>query len=88
VQGQCDANDLVENGFDEVRLSRQLVIETANDPQQRIAHATVALAHALNLPVIAVGVETEAERDAMLDAGCDYAQGLFFGDIVPAGLAE
>jgi diguanylate cyclase (GGDEF)-like protein len=88
VQGECDANDLVQNGFDEVRLSRRLVLETAADPHQRIAHATVALAHALDLPVIAVGVETERERDAMLDAGCDYAQGLLYGEIVPAGLAE
>ncbi len=48
----------------------------------------VALAHALGLSVIAVGVETEVEEEAMIDAGCDFAQGFLFGGVVPAGAAE
>jgi diguanylate cyclase (GGDEF)-like protein len=89
LHGEGDVNEIVEHAFDELRLARRLVHAAAFDPEQRrIVTATVALAHALDLPVIAVGVETEAETVAMVDAGCDYAQGDYFGAVVPAGDAE
>ncbi len=34
--------------------------------------------------VIAEGVENAAERDALVEAGCDYLQGFFLG--IPAPL--
>jgi diguanylate cyclase (GGDEF)-like protein len=89
VHGECDVNDIVEHSFDELRLARHLVQVAASDPEQRrVVTATVALAHALDLPVIAVGVEREAEARALLDLGCDLAQGDWFGTVVPAGHAE
>ena len=89
VHGECDANEIVEHRFDELRLARHLVQAAATDAEQyRVVTATVALAHALDLPVVAVGIEREAEARAMLDAGCDLAQGDWFGTVVPAGHAE
>ena len=89
VHGECEADQIVDYGFDEIRLSRSLVGEATSDPaRRRIMAATVALAHALDVPVIAVGVESGREAAAMLEAGCDYAQGLLFGPVVPAGTAE
>jgi diguanylate cyclase (GGDEF)-like protein len=89
VHGECDVNEIVEYGFDELRLARRLVHAAATDSDQhRVVTATVALAHALDIPVIAVGVEREAEAAAMLDAGCDLAQGDLFGGVLPAGHAE
>jgi EAL domain-containing protein (putative c-di-GMP-specific phosphodiesterase class I) len=86
VDGECDVNRIVEYGFDQLRLSRSLVRDAAHDAtRHRVAKATVALARALGLGVIAVGVETEAERVTMRDAGCDYAQGNLFGPVQPAG---
>ena len=37
--------------------------------------AIVALAHALDLKVIAEGVENEAQRKFLRDCGCEYLQG-------------
>jgi diguanylate cyclase (GGDEF)-like protein len=89
LHGECDVSEIVEHAFDELRLARRLIHAAARDPEQhRIVTATVALAHALDLPVIAVGVETEAEELAMLDAGCDFAQGDYYSPVVPAGEAE
>ena len=45
-------------------------------------------ARALGLTVIAVGVETDAERVEMRDAGCDYGQGNLFGPVRPAGAID
>ncbi len=89
VQGECDVNEIVDHGFAELRLARELVGAAPRDPDaRRVVGAMVALAHALALSVIAVGVETELEEEAMLDAGCDYARGFLFGDVIPAGAAQ
>jgi EAL domain-containing protein (putative c-di-GMP-specific phosphodiesterase class I) len=86
VDGECDVNEIVAYGFDEVRLDRRLVRDAARDPvRRRLAHGTIALARALGLDVIAVGIETESDRAQMFDAGCDYGEGFLFGPVRPAG---
>jgi EAL domain-containing protein (putative c-di-GMP-specific phosphodiesterase class I) len=89
VDGECEVNQIVEYGFDELRLSRHLVRDAGRDPiRRRVAHGTIALARALGLTVIAVGIETDAERVDMRDAGCDYGQGYLLGAVQPAGLTD
>jgi EAL domain-containing protein (putative c-di-GMP-specific phosphodiesterase class I) len=86
VDGECDPNQIVEYGFDEIRLARRLVRDAGLDQaRRRVAHGTIALARALGLTVIAVGIETDAERVDMREAGCDYGQGSLFGSAQPAG---
>ena len=46
----------------------------------------VVLADSLGLSVIAEGVETEAQRDALAKVGCNYYQGYLFGK--PSRLEE
>ena len=41
--------------------------------------AVIALAHALDMRVVAEGVETEATAALLCELGCDYAQGYLFG---------
>jgi diguanylate cyclase (GGDEF)-like protein len=87
VDGESDVNEIVEYGFDELRLDRRLVHDARNDPtRRRVALGTIALARALGLTVIAVGVENDADRAAMRDAGCDYGQGNLFGPVQPASV--
>lgn len=89
VDGECDPNDIVAYGFDELRLSPALVRDAVDNlDRRRVAQGTVALAHAVGVPVIAVGIETGAGHRAMLDAGCEYGEGYLFGDVVPAGEIE
>lgn len=48
-----------------------------------VVHAIRALARSMNLEVIAEGIETEAQRVALMDLGCDYGQGFLFSRPVP-----
>jgi diguanylate cyclase (GGDEF)-like protein len=89
VDGECDVNEIVEYGFDELRLARRLVRDAAHDStRRRVANGTIALARALGLTVTAVGIETEADRIGMADAGCDHGQGNLFGPVEPAGAID
>jgi diguanylate cyclase (GGDEF)-like protein len=49
-----------------------------------LCKAIVHMAHELGMKVVAEGVETEEQRDLLLAAGCDYAQGYLFSRPVPA----
>jgi diguanylate cyclase (GGDEF)-like protein len=51
-----------------------------------IVFATIELAHALGITVVAEGVETEAELAELRNARCDAAQGFLLGR--PASLAD
>ena len=42
------------------------------------------MAHKLGLKVIAEGVETAAQRDWLVQRGCDFAQGFFFSPALAA----
>jgi EAL domain-containing protein (putative c-di-GMP-specific phosphodiesterase class I) len=46
--------------------------------------AVVALAHSLRMAVVAEGVETEAQLQAVLQLGCDMVQGFHLARPMPA----
>ena len=48
-----------------------------------IVPATIAMGQALNLEVIAEGVETQTQRDLLADKGCQRLQGYLFSRPVP-----
>jgi diguanylate cyclase (GGDEF)-like protein/PAS domain S-box-containing protein len=51
----------------------------------RIVKAIVALAHSLDLTVVAEGVETRAQLDFLKKLNCDLVQGYFYSPPLPVG---
>jgi EAL domain-containing protein (putative c-di-GMP-specific phosphodiesterase class I) len=67
-----------------VKIDRSFVQGIAEDDHDRaLVEAIVAMAHKLNLKVIAEGVETERQREFLVAAGCNYAQGFLFAKPMP-----
>ena len=65
---------------DKVKIDRAFVAESHQDRDQgAIVSAIVALAHALQIRVIAEGVETPAQREFLRRCGCDFLQGYLLG---------
>jgi EAL domain-containing protein (putative c-di-GMP-specific phosphodiesterase class I) len=65
---------------DKVKIDRTFVADTPHDREQgAIVSAIVALAHALDVEVIAEGVETAAQQEFLRRCGCDYLQGYLVG---------
>ena len=70
-----------------IKIDRSFVDPLGRDSSQRssvIVSAILALAHSLGLEVIAEGIETEAQRNALVKMGCVYGQGYLFGHPQPA----
>ncbi|GGL97002.1 hypothetical protein GCM10012279_13080 [Micromonospora yangpuensis] len=53
--------------------------DPASQTDERICAALVSLAHALDLPVTAEGVETAEQAERLRAIGCDAGQGWYFG---------
>lgn len=65
--------------IDKLKIDKSFVQDVEHSADSRtIVQAIAAMAHRLNLGVVAEGVETEAQAAALLDAGCDQAQGFLY----------
>ncbi len=63
-----------------LKIDRSLVKDILTEPKDRaITEAIIALAHRLNMTVVAEGVETAAIHDALAAAGCNSIQGYHTG---------
>jgi EAL domain-containing protein (putative c-di-GMP-specific phosphodiesterase class I) len=70
--------------LDQLKIDRSFVSDiTVNSSDKTIVRTIIAMAHSLELDVIAEGVETEEQQQILLRSGCIYYQGYLFGKPVP-----
>ena len=68
-----------------VKIDRSFICGLPSDGDDAaITQAIIAMAHSLGLSVVAEGVETEAQLEALRQLGCDQAQGFLLGRPMPA----
>lgn len=70
--------------FDSVKIDQSFVrgIPASRD-DIAIVEAIIAMAHSLQLKVVAEGVETEEQLDLLRKLGCDTIQGYYFSKPIP-----
>jgi diguanylate cyclase (GGDEF)-like protein len=70
--------------LDQLKIDRSFVRDILVDESSAaIAQTIVSLSRAMGLPVIAEGVETEAQREFLIRIGCHAFQGFLFSQPLP-----
>lgn len=70
--------------FDTIKIDRSFVMgEHANDDHWTIVNAMIKLGQAMQMNVIAEGIETEAQLAHLKGFGCHYGQGFLFDHAMP-----
>jgi diguanylate cyclase (GGDEF)-like protein/PAS domain S-box-containing protein len=71
--------------IDYLKIDQTFINNLGEHPDDMaLCEAIIVMAHKLGLKVIAEGVETEQQRQLLLAAGCNYAQGFLFSKAIPA----
>lgn len=77
--GYSSLNYLCALKFDSLKISRSFVSRLRTDWKTRaVVETIVNLAHALNMSVVAEGIETEEQLHDLEEMGCDLGQGFLF----------
>ena len=70
--------------FDVLKLDKSMVDDVADNPRALdIVESIVEICHKLNVQVVAEGIETEAQLEALRECGVQLAQGYLFSRPVP-----
>nr|WP_276570592.1 EAL domain-containing response regulator [Halochromatium salexigens] len=82
--GYSSIRALAELPYDALKIDLSFVAEMFDSEKSaNLIASMLHMAHSLNLQVVAEGVETEAQRDRLIEMGADGLQGYLFGRPVP-----
>lgn len=66
--------------FDILKIDQSFIRDIIDDPKDcELVNAAIAMAHGLNLQVVAEGVESREHLSKLKSLNCDFAQGYLFG---------
>jgi diguanylate cyclase (GGDEF)-like protein len=82
--GYTSISHLHELPIDGLKVDRSFISMLPNHREQTLVQTLVDLAHNLNLPVVAEGVETTEQRDVLESLGCESLQGFLISAARPA----
>jgi EAL domain-containing protein (putative c-di-GMP-specific phosphodiesterase class I) len=82
--GYSSLSYLTRFPIDKIKIDRSFVRDLSTDAADAaVINAIIAMAHSLNIRVIAEGVESQAQQAYLSERGCDEAQGYYYGAAVP-----
>lgn len=71
--------------IDYLKIDRSFITNiTAGSSDMILCEVIIVMAHKLGMKVIAEGIETKEQLDLLVSAECDYGQGYWFSQPVPA----
>ena len=84
--GYSTLNMLKNLNIDIIKLDAQFLrMDESNEEKSiRILESVTNMTKTIGVPIIAEGVETEKQKDFLLDLGCRYIQGYYFYKPIPA----
>ena len=86
--GATSLRGLRQFPVDALKIDRSLVREMQTDRAScDIVELIIALAHKMNLKVIAEGIETPRQVERLLELGCEFGQGYYFSQPMEAKAA-
>ena len=75
--------------LDSIKIDRSFVTDLAREPEDAtIVRTVIAMAHALDLEVVAEGVETAEQLAFLRNERCDRVQGFYFSPGIPLTTLE
>ena len=78
--GYASLSSLQQFPFDKIKIDRSFIQAMDQDgPALSIVRASIGLGRSLNIPIVAEGLETEAQYRTLCDLGCDQVQGYLIG---------
>jgi EAL domain-containing protein (putative c-di-GMP-specific phosphodiesterase class I) len=83
--GYSSLSYLARFPIDTLKLDRSFIGSLSSPRRRAIVRAILDMAAALEIDVIAEGVETEVQRAELRGLGCTLAQGFLFGQAMPSG---
>ena len=81
--GHSSLSRLAQLPIDALKIDQALVADLEHERTHEVVAGIVQLAHALNMPTIAEGVEEEATQARLQKLGCDAVQGFRLGRPLP-----
>lgn len=77
--GYSSLDSFAESPFDALKIDRGFIRDMQANPRHRaIVRTIISFARDLGLSLTAEGIETEAQREALLGMGCSRGQGFLF----------
>lgn len=87
--GYSSLNYLKRFPIDTLKIDKTFVADVCKDPHDTaIVRAIITLGHALDLTVVAEGVEIQEQLKYLSSLGCDVVQGFLFSKSLPAPVFE
>ena len=74
-------SDLQDFGMESIKIDRDLIKQAGQGGDvDELLKSIIAMAHAINVQVVGVGVEEVEQLQFLMSVGCDFAQGFLFSE--------
>ncbi len=82
--GYSSMKMLKNQPMDEIKIDREFILDLDSDKSKIVISGTIRMLQEMDIDIIIEGVETEVQKEFLLEHGCSRAQGYLFYKPMPA----